>query len=224
MSLLVARHAPRFGLRPEVAARAFVGLDGKELLLGAPQDAVAVVHYAAACAKIPRKRRARYSVPVLNAGGGQKSLHDVEELGTDGILNCYADAGGMDAVERISRDYLKRGRHRSGRVGAAECQLIDAGNNCERQNVLRAMRRLSASDPFDPRGSTASHSTHGYSAARSSAAMSILPIPMKVSMTFGSGEESSVGRCRGMICQDRPKRSFSQPQRSASGSAESARQ
>lgn len=59
-------------------------------------------------------------------------------------------------------------------------------------------------------------------AARSSVAMSILPMLRKVSITFGSGDESNCGRCWGMICHDRPKRSFSQPQRSASGTDERA--
>jgi hypothetical protein len=61
-------------------------------------------------------------------------------------------------------------------------------------------------------------------AARSRVAMSIRPICFNASITLGFFMASSSGSPRGTICQESPKWSFSQPQRSASGTALSAAQ
>jgi hypothetical protein len=57
-----------------------------------------------------------------------RSWQQVHELDSNGILDCYAEPDGMDAVEQITRDYLTLGRHREGYVGQAVCQLIDAAD------------------------------------------------------------------------------------------------
>lgn len=102
----------------------FVDSEGKVLLLGAPPDALTVLHYAEAVAPIPGKRRVTYEMPILGPDGA-KQWRRVEDFDSNGILDVYAD-GGPDAVERIGADYLAQGRHREGRVGAATARLIDA--------------------------------------------------------------------------------------------------
>lgn len=102
-----------------------VSRKGKVLLLGAPLDAVTVLHYAEALADIPGKRKVRYEVPVSDSRDGKKWLA-VEELDSNGILDDFVQPGAMDAVETMARAYVKLGRHQEGRVGTAQCFLFDA--------------------------------------------------------------------------------------------------
>lgn len=103
----------------------FVAARGRVLLLGAPLDAVTVLHHAEALACIPGKRRVSYEMPVLDAQG-RKAWVRAEDFDSNGILDCYAQPGEPDAVERIARDYADLGHHRAGRVGQADCLLLDA--------------------------------------------------------------------------------------------------
>ncbi|WP_414709538.1 aminoglycoside 3-N-acetyltransferase [Ramlibacter sp.] len=102
----------------------FVAHGGRVLLLGAPLDAVTVLHYAEAIADIPGKRRVRYEVPVLQ--DGRKVWLRAENFDTNGILDVFAHEGEPDAVERIARDYVAQGHGRRGRVGNAPCHLFEA--------------------------------------------------------------------------------------------------
>jgi len=99
-------------------------------LLGAPPDSVTVLHYAEAIANIPGKRMAIYHVPVLDAQG-TKVWRRVEEWNTNGILDCYDQDNGPDAVELIARDYLAAGRGGRGRVGKADCFVFSAADIVE---------------------------------------------------------------------------------------------
>lgn len=103
----------------------FVRLGGKTLLLGAPLDAVTVLHYAEAVADIPGKRRVSYEMPVLGPDG-RTVWQAATDFDSNGILDCFAVEGQPDAVETIARAYVATGRHREGVVGAAHCHLFDA--------------------------------------------------------------------------------------------------
>lgn len=103
----------------------FVRLGGKTLLLGAPLDAVTVLHYAEAIADIPGKRRVSYEMPVPGPDG-RTVWEAATDFDSNGILDCFAVEGQPDAVETIARAYVKTGRHREGMVGAARCHLFDA--------------------------------------------------------------------------------------------------
>lgn len=103
----------------------FVEMGGKVLLLGAPPDALTVLHYAEAIAPIPGKRRVTYEMPVSDNAGGV-DWRFCEDFDSNGILDVYTAEERPDAVELIGRAYLDRRRHAEGRVGAAEAQLIDA--------------------------------------------------------------------------------------------------
>lgn len=101
---------------------------GKVLLLGAPLDAITVLHYAEAIARIPDKRRVRYEVPVVDEHG-EKTWVPVEHWDTNGITDRFAHAaqhGGLDAVETIARAYVMFDRHAEGTVGHARSYLFDA--------------------------------------------------------------------------------------------------
>lgn len=104
-----------------------IGMRGIVLLLGAPLDAVTVLHYAEALADIPNKRRVTYEVPVLDAAG-RKVWQQVSEWDSNGILDCYATEDGMDAVEQIARDYVAGGMHQEGVTGATKSHLFEAAD------------------------------------------------------------------------------------------------
>lgn len=121
---LVAPHALGQAFGPNSPLERFVMANGRVLLLGAPPDAVTVLHYAEAVARIPGKRRVRYEMPVLE--GGRKVWKPAEEFDSNGILDAFSVEGEMDAVETIARLYLSEERALTGRVGAAACSLIEA--------------------------------------------------------------------------------------------------
>ncbi len=122
---LVAPHSLQEGYGPGSPLDRFVQLGGQVLLLGAPLDAVTVLHHAETLTDIPNKRRVRYEQPVLDERG-RKVWRVAEEFDTNGILDGFAQDGAMDAVETIARAYVAEGRHRTGRVGQADCHLFDA--------------------------------------------------------------------------------------------------
>lgn len=124
---LVAKHPMTAAFGPGSPLERLVKAGGKVLMLGAPPDAVTVLHYAEAIAPIPGKRRVTYEMPVRD-GRGRKVWRRAENFDSNGILDAYAVEGEPDAVERIARDYLALGRHAQGRVGGAPCQLIDAAD------------------------------------------------------------------------------------------------
>lgn len=124
---LVADHPMAAAFGPGSPLERLVEARGKVLMLGAPPDAVTVLHYAEAIAPIPGKRRVTYEMPVRDRGG-RKVWRRAKNFDSNGILDAYAVEGEPDAVERIARDYLAPGRHAAGRVGGAACQLIEAAD------------------------------------------------------------------------------------------------
>lgn len=123
---LVGEHSLIEGYGPGSPLARFVTMGGQVLLLGAPLDAVTVLHHAETLADIPGKRRVRYQQPVLDAHG-RKVWRTEEEFDTNGILDVFAEDGAMDSVETVARAYVALGdRHREGRVGGAHCHLFDA--------------------------------------------------------------------------------------------------
>jgi len=113
------------GFGPGSPLERFVELGGRVLLLGAPLDAVTVLHYAEAIADIPGKRRVSYEMP-LRGVDGRTIWQACEDFDTNGILDCFAIEGQPDAVETIARAYVALGRHAEGTVAAARCHLFDA--------------------------------------------------------------------------------------------------
>lgn len=124
---LIGEHRLGQAFGPGSPVERLVAMGGKVLMLGAPLDAVTVLHYAEAIAAIPGKRRVTYEMPMLDATGA-KVWRLTEEFDSNHILDCFAAEGAMDAVETIARLYVGDGRGRSGQVGLAACHLFDAGD------------------------------------------------------------------------------------------------
>ena len=99
----------------------FVGLEGRILLLGCDHDTVTFLHYAEHVVDFLGKRVSRFKVPVMEHG--IRAWKDMEEFDT-------ADAGAHPHwpprfFARVVDTYLGRTRNPGGRVGSAECFLID---------------------------------------------------------------------------------------------------
>jgi aminoglycoside N3'-acetyltransferase len=107
----------------------FVKRSGNVLLFGAPLDAVTVLHY---------------EMPLLGLDGGTV-WERAEDFDSNGILDCFAIDGEMDAVETIARAYVASGRHREDRVAKAHCYC-----STRRTSSRLASAILSSGSPGHP--------------------------------------------------------------------------
>jgi aminoglycoside N3'-acetyltransferase len=101
----------------------FVGLGGRALRLGADLDTLTVLHYAEYLAPLPTKRRTRRHRLVRGDDGPQVRTIDCLD-DAHGIV----DYAGQDYFAAILRAYLATGRARTGRVGHAPSELLDAAD------------------------------------------------------------------------------------------------
>ncbi len=102
----------------------FCARGGKVLRLGANRDTVTALHYAEYLADLPAKRRTRWDFVVAGPDGAP--AHVWIECLDD--LNGISDWEGEDYFAVILTEYLALGRHREGRVGEAQSELIDAAD------------------------------------------------------------------------------------------------
>jgi aminoglycoside 3-N-acetyltransferase len=103
-----------------------VELGGRVALLGAPLDAVTLVHHAEAVAEVPGKRRVGYRYPVLE--GGERVWRTFSDIDTsEGALPYKRVIGEQeDYVGYITRSALDAGAGRSGRCGEGTAYLFEA--------------------------------------------------------------------------------------------------
>jgi aminoglycoside N3'-acetyltransferase len=96
---------------------------GRILRLGADPDTVTALHYAEYLADLPDKRRTRWDY-VLAGERGPRHVW----------ITCLDDSAGIalwpgeDYFAVILKAYLAQARHRAGKVGDAESELIDAAD------------------------------------------------------------------------------------------------
>jgi len=99
-------------------------MGGKILRLGASPDTVTALHYAEYLAELPAKRRTRWDYLLEGPEGEPEHVW----------IDCLDDAHGIvdwdgeDYFALILKAYLALGRHRAGRVGDADSELIDAAD------------------------------------------------------------------------------------------------
>jgi aminoglycoside 3-N-acetyltransferase len=100
----------------------FVGLGGKTLLLGCDHDTVTFLHYAEHIVDVPGKRIARFKVPVHESDG--RVWREMKEFDTsaEGAHENWPDR----FFARIVDTYLAQTHNRGGRVGDAQCFLLDS--------------------------------------------------------------------------------------------------
>jgi aminoglycoside 3-N-acetyltransferase len=117
----------------------FLALDGKILMIGCDHDTVTFLHYAEHVVDIPDKRVARFKVPVEERG--VRVWRDMEEFDTSVEAHPSFPPG---LFARIVDAYLAQTHNRGGRVGDAQCFLIDSRGLLE--FALPVMRTI-AEDP-----------------------------------------------------------------------------
>lgn len=96
---------------------------GRILRLGADPDTVTALHYAEYLADLPAKRRTRWDYLLAGPGGPRRAW--TECLDDD---RGIAPWEGEDYFAVILKAYLAAGRARTGRVGYAASELIDAAD------------------------------------------------------------------------------------------------
>jgi aminoglycoside 3-N-acetyltransferase len=106
---------------PDSPLGRFAELGGRILLLASDHDQVTFLHHAEHLADVADKRIVRFQVPVDE--GGQRVWRWMEEFDT--AEPCHA-AWPSDVFRRIVDAYLARFAHGNGRIGDAECVLLDA--------------------------------------------------------------------------------------------------
>jgi aminoglycoside 3-N-acetyltransferase len=119
---LISKQPWNYAFGRDTALERFVDLDGRILLLGCDHDTVTFLHYAEHLVDLPDKRIARYKVPVSE--NGQRVWRDMEEFDT-------ADQGAHPNwperfFARLADTYLTKTNNRGGRVGDAQCFVLDA--------------------------------------------------------------------------------------------------
>jgi aminoglycoside 3-N-acetyltransferase len=121
-TFLISKQPWSYAFGRDSALERFVDLDGRILLLGCDHDTVTFLHYAEHIVDVPGKRVARYAVPV--AESGQRVWREMEEFDTSGQ---GAHPNWPERFfARVTDTYLARTNNRGGRVGDAECFVLDA--------------------------------------------------------------------------------------------------
>ncbi len=111
---------------PGSALERLVAAGGKVLRLGADPDTVTLTHYAEYVVSLPHKRRVRRHRLVATPQGPHVVVVDCLD-DSDGIV----DHPGEDYFATILHSYLATGRARTGTVGNARSELIDAADFVE---------------------------------------------------------------------------------------------
>jgi len=95
---------------------------GRILRLGANPDTVTALHYAEYLADLPDKRRVRWDYVIAGPDGAPRHVW----------IDCLDDEKGIvhregeDYFASILNAYLALGRHREGKVGKTQSELVDA--------------------------------------------------------------------------------------------------
>ena len=122
---LMADHSLDYGMGARSPLAKLCHRGGKVALLGAPLDAITLVHHADYLADLPNKRIVRYQVPILE--NGRKVWRNVEEFDSNGIVDA-ARKTPITYVEMVGRAYVAAGRHSTGSVGNAPSYLFVAND------------------------------------------------------------------------------------------------
>ena len=107
---------------PGSALERLLERDGKVLRLGADTDTMTLLHHAEYLTSLPHKRRARRHRLVQTVAGPAVRVVDCLD-DNHGIVDYPGDE---DYFSAILRAYLKTGRARTGTVGGAASELIQA--------------------------------------------------------------------------------------------------
>ncbi|MEM7444767.1 MAG: aminoglycoside 3-N-acetyltransferase [Pseudomonadota bacterium] len=116
-----AEHPLNYGYGAGTPLARLVEEGGKVLMLGAPLDAMTLLHHAEHIAPVSGKRLRRYEAPLRNGDGVRWSMIEEFDTGEPVLDGLPAEYFG-DIVEQ----YLDTGKGRRSKVGAADCVLVSA--------------------------------------------------------------------------------------------------
>ena len=115
-----------FAAGPGSPLARLVGTGGQVLCLGAPLDALTVLHYAETLVERPQRRLVAYEVPVRAGEGIEwRSVRDID-TSSRGAFPYEEVVAGEDVLAVIGREALAAGAGRSGAVGSSTSHLFDA--------------------------------------------------------------------------------------------------
>ncbi len=117
---LIDPHPLDYGYGPGTPLARLVEGRGKVAMIGAPWETMTLLHHAEHLADVPGKRVVRWDVPILENGG--TVWRRVEEFDTG---NPVVDGLDDDYFDAVVRDFVATGGGRQGKVGAAECLVVD---------------------------------------------------------------------------------------------------
>lgn len=115
-----ADHPLDYGYGPDSPFGKLVAENGKCLMLGAPLDTMTLLHHAEQIADFPGKRLKTGEIPMLIEGN--KVWRRYEEFETAEAPRGQPD----DYFAIIVEAFLATGEGRRGKVGHADCVLVDA--------------------------------------------------------------------------------------------------
>lgn len=119
----VADHAMNFGYGPDSPFGELVAAEGKVLMLGAPLDAMTLLHHAEHYARLSDKPIRRYEAPILV--DGEVVWRSFEEFNTsDPIVKSLPD----DYFALVVEAFLETGRGKRGTIGKAPSVLVPAAD------------------------------------------------------------------------------------------------
>jgi len=122
---LTAGHPDEDGYGTGSPFARLTGADGQVLLLGAPLDALTILHHAEAIASVPGKRMVTFGVRVRRGGGSED--REYTDIDTSRGAFPYERLGlEDDEFAVIGRAALESGIGVRGRVGSGESHLFPA--------------------------------------------------------------------------------------------------
>jgi aminoglycoside 3-N-acetyltransferase len=123
---LIAPHALDDAYGTNTPYARLVEQGGQVVMLGAPLDALTLVHHAEAVARVPGKRRDHFQVPMIDSG--QRVWRAFSDIDTgDGALPYEQVLGDEDYVGFLARRALRGGAGWSGPLGGGTGHVFEAG-------------------------------------------------------------------------------------------------
>lgn len=118
---LTRDHPLDYGYGPGSPLARLVEANGRVLMLGAPHDTMMLMHHAEHLARLPDKHVFRREVPFATAAGTAWRMVEEHDTG-DPVVDALPE----DFIEQAVSAFVAAGNGVQGRVGDAECLLVEA--------------------------------------------------------------------------------------------------
>jgi len=123
---LTADHPQVDAYGPDSPLGRLVAAGGDVLMLGAPLEALTILHHAEAIAAAPAKRTVTFQIPVLTAAGVEVRTYTDIDTSRGAYRYEDLDLPFEDEFTTIGTAALEAGIGTTGAIGSATCQLFPA--------------------------------------------------------------------------------------------------